>query len=42
MKNEDSIHTVAFSSNQVKNITEKDSFLERFTYWFREFLENSE
>ncbi len=42
MKKEDIQNTVTYSSRYAREAQEKETLLEKFTYWFRDFLENSE
>ena len=42
MKKEDIQNTVTYSSRYARETQEKETLLEKFTYWFRDFLENSE
>lgn len=42
MKKEDLQRTTAYSGGYVGKLQEKETILERFTSWFRNFLENSE
>lgn len=42
MKTEDLQRTGAFSSSYTRKLQEKETLLEKFTYWFRDFLENAE
>ena len=42
MKKEDLQRTTAYTSSYVTKLQEKETILEKFTYWFRNFLENAE
>jgi len=42
MKKEDLQRTAAYSSGYAGKLQEKETFLEKFTLWFRNFLESAE
>lgn len=42
MKKEDMQSTVTYSSRYARETQEKETLFEKFTYWFRDFLESSE
>lgn len=42
MKKEDLQRTTAYSSGYVQKLPEKETILEKFTLWFRNFLESAE
>ena len=42
MKKEDLQRTTAYSSGYARNLQEKETILEKFTLWFRNFLESAE
>jgi len=42
MKKEDLQRTTAYGSSYTAKLQEKETLLERFTSWFRNFLDNAE
>ena len=42
MKQEDIQRTAAYSSSYARKLQTKETLLEKFTYWFRDFLESDE
>ena len=42
MKKEDLKTTTSYGSSYARKLQEKQTLLERFTYWFRDFLESAE
>lgn len=42
MKKEDLQRTTAYTSSYVTKLREKETLLEKFTIWFRNFLESAE
>lgn len=42
MKKEDLQRTTAYTSSYATKLQEKETVLEKFTHWFRNFLESAE
>lgn len=42
MKKEDLQRTATYSSRYARKLQEKETLLDKFTYWFRDFLESAE
>lgn len=42
MKKEDLKAATTYHSSYARKLREKETLLERFTYWFRDFLDNAE
>jgi hypothetical protein len=42
MKKEDLQRTTAYSSSYATKLQERETVLEKFTYWIRNFLESAE